>query len=396
MFPSYLTVNELLRLRRVCRGTKDIAEEYLRRHPRSCTEVSLLLIPGDKRELRGFQSVEAFLQNDRSSTIQQPTTRFSLLNSFPDKKKSVDSLFRSPQLNKVLESYATQMVHLTVWRMNLPLGRNEIQFYERLPNLRSLRILVMVAKCEGDKSVSPSFPQPFANLRRLKIQNFEPRDRPFATELLCGLVQYCRKLEHYNPPFLTHPSPSALSSIVENGHLKKMALGCFSLASTPENARLKQLFDVLLNHNVKGTHVCTEALNSCEQTTLQTISPHIISLNMENFLHTCLHGVVFPNVEKLSFFEFDYDDDSYNPQATCRLWHLLFPNRFPAVKRVAIGCLDYHSRNDVMQFIWTAFPNLEEIKFLFPSSKFLEDAAFIVQDGESPILQLKSKHDYVH
>lgn len=103
---------------------------------------------GDTRELRGFQSLEAFQQQDQSSTIKQPTTRFRLLNSFPEYKKGIDSLFRTPQLNKVLETYSSQIVHLTMWRMNLPLGRNEFRFYERIPNLRNLRIIVLVAKWE--------------------------------------------------------------------------------------------------------------------------------------------------------------------------------------------------------------------------------------------------------
>lgn len=137
----------MLRIRRLCKRTQSLTDDYLRNHPRSLNQHSIKVNSprvGEseeekvKRELE--PSLESFLLSDQIMCIQLPVSRFKL-DFLPEEKA-----WQHPLIPEFLQKYGNQIKHLEIYHMTLPMDKAEFQFYEQLPNLRSLSMTSLNAK----------------------------------------------------------------------------------------------------------------------------------------------------------------------------------------------------------------------------------------------------------
>lgn len=259
MFPSCLSLNELLRLRRVCKPTRWISDDYLRSHRRSRDTVDIAL-SREVARVWNFHLPEAFLEEARSCYMRHPTSRFWLNNSPPEaaESKSIDSLFRSPAVHEFLDKYGSQVVAVHVWQMKIQLKRNEFNFYRRLPNLRKLGIYQLEQQLDTTEALSPQIQESFANLQYFYVQEAHPIDKQIFDDFLHNLVLFCSNLEYYIPPWLKRIS--TVCQIVKNRNLKKIghANVLTSNPSEVDRALTQELFETMLNRKIVGEHANTD------------------------------------------------------------------------------------------------------------------------------------------
>lgn len=118
-------------LLRVCQMTKDYAEDYLRMHPRSKKTSIYLRCPTSGNTDRGV-TLDTFLEQDRLNSIPKPVNRLIIHDS--------GYSFEHPLISGFLERYGNGIRHVQISRMTFAHVLLGIQFLEKLPKLKSLKV----------------------------------------------------------------------------------------------------------------------------------------------------------------------------------------------------------------------------------------------------------------
>lgn len=140
------------------------------------------------RKSRVFYTLKSFLEQDDQSSIPMPINRLAL-------GWSSQLLYGHPLMPEFLEKYGNQIRHVKVQNMIVPLLPSTFNFFERLANLKSLRVTVMTLN-EGDHdNPSISFPQSFRCLTSLEIHDWWSWPR------IWKMVDFCTNLEHLGLPW---------------------------------------------------------------------------------------------------------------------------------------------------------------------------------------------------
>lgn len=339
-------------------------------------------------------SLESFLHEDASvsSIIKRiPTSGFNLC--WHKKVKSTEAVFQDSLTSEFLEKYGSNVVHLKVFNMTIPLGENEFNFYSNLPNLRCLSVLAV--EVEVDRMDHIHFPESFRNLKKLKIkvaieyretQSLLLLESPDSSQFQWKLLEFCRNLETYVAPFNT--DLSVLNKILtEKIHHK---LQFYDMKEGPKfnfteyEQVYRNLCEMLPVSNIKWANVPSDLLSSFDKICLERVASQVVSLKDIKSYHD-FKGVVFPNVDALRLYWVWEDADTDDDQSLRKFAEL--PVIFPNLKRLQIRTpLEGAGGKRLLWMLWR-LPNLEEITF---NDCVFGDAAFIGEDEVPPFLQLRS------
>lgn len=416
LFPR-LRLNEVLRLRRVCKWTEFCANNYLRLHPRSKNKISLSLnahVGQDDDEDQGIDQGEetenhfsfplkAFLLKDNNSTIRRPVTRFQIA------VKSPPHSFKNPLISEFLEKYGHQVEELEVNVMSFPMDEYEFKFYEQLPKLRSLSVTMLkeeiLKEVTDGENESVVFPKNFKALRKLEIverKGVEGRPLHFLK-----LIEFCKKLEHLLLPLFhfegrSKPEISVsqvtelqrVLNLKEHKQFKFLDISRIfqSLANSADlRLMLTILHDLTMTHEVDLINVRASLLFKIEnfdvfsQIARRVIS--VVGLNSEY----CLFNVL-PNVRSSEVEFFTRQHVVYVAPPPPR------PEVFPGLRKLEINTW---GTKVSLEHIWNEFPSLEEVTITtsnyFPSDAVpVENPVDVVFTGDDvnrpAFLQLTSEY----
>lgn len=407
LFPL-LSVNCLLGLRRACRRTKCLSEDYLQSGPRSRNQICLNVGP-ESVEMPGRKSLKKFLQEDNVCSIRNPSSHFQLAYTDPD-------VLGIPRVFTFLQKYAKHVVHLKIFHLTLPLTEHEMMFFVKLENLRSLKVTWLIGR-EHDESVRKiPFPESFKNLKSLKIDQWGDTLGPGSCstlrkgDLLLQLVQHCKKLVYFRDP---NRLPGVerfmiMSKILDDGEHKKLQFYDMMqhkpdfVDNIQREVSVHDLCRRSIAAKLKWSHAPPLLLASLERGQLEQMAPHVVSLmkGWNGRYHIMLEDIQFPQLEQLYFSLVDEVPESIRSHWISKIFS---PSVFPNLKKLTVDLTaGAESVSEVLVLIWNTLPNLEEVSLCQESPGLLRDDAFIGLNGERPFLQLTSTlklrvvktHDY--
>lgn len=192
MFPI-LNHGDVLRMRRVCKPIKAIADDFIwtnfKPHVREINETNY--------------TFQKFIN------LNIPTTSLYLNNSSP-------SFFEDNYIFDFVQLYGNKITHVKIQHFGTFISEHELHFFANLPNLQHLDISFIDASqrdCSYDQHTvndvlvprekSP-FPPNFKNLKTLKlneVQGSHPRDYGYAWDF----IEFCENLEYVKHPYFKEP-----------------------------------------------------------------------------------------------------------------------------------------------------------------------------------------------
>lgn len=409
-----LDVNKVLDLRLVCKSLKLYAERYLHHNTPSERLLRINLGGEDAEEedvdgddynydpgsTANYSSLASFLQEDRASTIRMPVYYFSLV--FKNSK-----VFESdPDFPEFLEKYGRQIEFLQVTYLSIPASKCEVDFYERLPRLKSLDVC-SYRKEHFFSELAESLPSTFGSLKFLRLPDFRLDDEDTMGE------NYKFKLFECSKTLMTLHLHRLTQDLVEFqilcGILKRrtsLRFGFYCWEENPAdpypwNSELSSELCKLVGEG--GTMLekfPAGALFTLDIPQLNQISGQIISLLeyqmsialLEDFCET---RVVFPNVEEIEIImstesELFLHQVCPDHNLECDIGNILkkclCPEMFCGVKKFTIYLPDCSRLSRALSLLWQFFPNLEELRF----KAYIEDITFIGGRGQLPFLGLTS------
>lgn len=376
---QHLRVNELLRLRRVCRWTKVISDDYLLFHPRSTKTISIALNSSEDGE---YESLETFLEMDTRSSIMQPSKHLQLICS----NKNIPSCpcWKKPDILNILKKYGRKITHLKVSHLTIPLKDHELKFYEQLPNLKGLstdRLFVSrISQIEFHKS--------FKKIEKLKIK----RCNETTSSVFWEMVKFCTNLDTLVVPSNLFFNGGNIEDVGEKCKLKTINLRFqeeyFKYSNATEEIQ-RDFCEISVEDDLKWENVPASMFDHFMQSTLQVIAPQIVSIKrLAGF--ECIQETLFPCVEKVHI---ESPFNHYVEQNM--LTKFLTAKSFPALKKLKISLRSgrFDSSDDYdLAYIWSQVPNLEEIDFTGSHDRDPTDNIFIGAGSvERNFLQLTSK-----
>lgn len=339
-------------------------------------------------------SLETFLLEDKLSSIQKPVSRFKL-------EFKTSHIFSYPLIQEFLRKYGNQVRQLEVSRITFPFSEAESQFYQQLPKLKSLTVRAFDGfpgnMLDGNGTEIPAI---FAQLEKLHIP---PAYNNFH---LCAIESF-KKLQHFGF--------TELFNIFIPGHFEKFAdilernehtsfCEYDMYAHKPivwDSQDALHLWRMCVMSSVKLLNVDSEILLKFEKSLLVQIVPNILSLecSFKNGGILGLEGLIFPNVSRIKInflLEFGSNEnwsccsDSPSDRTAMRIRQCLAPGKFPCLRtlELAISTMSTFGYSWIITIITSCFPDLEELKFF--NCLPLDDVAFTGENGERPLLQLKS------
>lgn len=429
---SYLNVNELLRLRRVCTWTKRNAEKYLVAHPRSKkiitvnigerdnevetkvkVEPSLIaektedeicwesfLIAKKAAEEKLF--LETFLNEDKASRIRIPSSHFRF------KFQTTKTAFQHPLIPEFLRRYAGQVRHLEMDHISIPMEDDELKFYENFPNLSTLCVRKGVNKDKSNKynldvnAECNNFPENFKNLKKIEFKDGRALIvGNISTRCLLKLFEVCKNLETFHIPNQTQfieitASPSMcyvlfakMKQILgqdEHKHFRTLDIEKFFFFRE-HDVGYPILHELTTNCNMKLTNVPINFLDSFDKDWLEKIAPHVLSVDFQ--LPKDPPEVVLPNVETIRNVRW-----SCYPSDLEQLKIMLKPTMYPALKKLEI-IVSNGSSGSSLEYMWSSFPNLEELTIFGHRNGLMPhgtgDPIFLTKTRQHPFLQLTSE-----
>lgn len=319
---------------------------------------------------------------DVTSEIRIPSKRMHLLS--PTETRTLQSI----NVDGILHRYGNQITHLEITRMSLPVNAHdgEFQFFEKLPKLKSLTIERLI---EGDENDDGRlFPENFKNLTTLSVASLDWNFPTRYQTLLRKLIEYCTNLEHIQYPHQFEAGESNDSSfflemmmnIVEKKTNKRLKfLDITHNQSTTNQGILQHMRDMILIHNMKCLGASAGHLSYMEVPELDQIAPNILSLRRGSEDGNC-RGIVFPNVNKISFSWFRQQHEEPLPMELIRG---TFPsNQFPNLKILKLSITQADSYDgEIISSLWLDLPNLEELDL---NGSDIGDSVFLGSDAANP------------
>lgn len=391
-------------------------------------------------EIEESEAMGTFLKLDRSIKMRKPTSHFRLFF------RCVHA-FDQVQMREFLQLYGNQVEHLQVTVMWIPMTPRELEFYEKLPKLKSLTVAMICLNPDFDPSseehqcdIVPC-PSTFRKLKTLKIEFHFVTYGTTETSHLWKLIQSCSQLEHlrlpvsvvhsitnehqhrrgdmdmgyfgnvlrHKFPHLWPEYPEAIPVVLkrfkqilqEQGRQHFQSLDIRNLNADwgrdIEHMELA-LLEVTMKYKLKLANVPGIFLSKITSVHLNQIAQHVVSVTMHrNFPWIQSHdfkGVALPNVEKVTGLVW-----------TCLEWALPFLKArmttvlFPGLRKLEIFILNGSGIS--LAYIWETFRNLEEVTIAGcveeTSDELLGDSLFFgrnpnhVEDPQEPaFLQLTS------
>lgn len=390
VFPC-LRLKDLLRLRRVCKFTKGLSEDYLRKHPDSSNCIQIF----NEKDAGDTRSLESFLLQDGANSIRKPTRTLKLFFSKDQK------IFGHPGLPEFLEKYGSQIESLHVSYLSIPMGEDEWRFYEGLPKLKSLMFEFHVAPDLASDAVI-AFPGTFKNLTTFKVLGSGQAD---ISKFYWTLVDHCTNLETIDFDGTLYSGPHHLKELLRileqkaHKNLKFCMIWLyFYIEFADPSTSNSQLLPLCEKYKLKFTGFHVNKLSAFEKSRRQVISEAISTLlwrpgencelsedtplpNVEK-IYMCMKSKFLPLINKGS-------GQFVDAAAGENLRRSLSPVIFPNLKKLEVGLCDRLSDPSVMTHMWGWLPNLEEI--VFGSTKCLKNVFFLGFKKELPFLLLTSK-----
>lgn len=388
-------MNELLRLRHVCWRTKGISEDYLERHP--CSRKTIFLVAKSDSESKsgGQICVGSFLEKELElkagaskvgfdDALKIPSFRFKLFIS----SKCEYPLFSS---SNFISGYENQIKHLEIPRMFLPFTTHELEFYEKLPNLKHLAMFDI--RAAGTEKSEIMLPRVFTNLRSLKIHHLVGDKNS-----IWKLIESCKNLRRLGIGIEEPDHFCRLKQIISLNYFRKLEFldmeNVVDIWRENYTSDLHELWEVLATSNLKLTNVNFWLFHQIERRCLRkAIAPKIISLKNIS-LDSLEHGEysrfeTFPKVESLQVYIMPVDEVDLD-QEYAMVKRQLSPLIFPALRELKLSIFICDGSHVLTQ-LWSCLNSLEEISFVEASLEFLTDLAFIGKNDERPFLQLTSE-----
>lgn len=403
-----LNVNDLLRLRGVCKDTRALSEDYLRRHPRSHGKIHIIR-PEQQRYKKPEMSNQPlplwiFQGKDEACSIRIPTDHLEL--TFVEPCKIYENIF----FPKFLDKYGSQIQRVTVSSLQIPMGEKEWDFFAKLVNLK--RLVVGNFSIDSEKTSLPPPPgcNTFLPASFKKLKSFEiSRNTSLATvkncEMYWRLIEQCTDLETI-PWFPQDPEQfRKLWQILKRGTHRKLKHCCVKSVSNNywENAvdaRISELCVMCINFKLKLVNANSDFLLGFERTQLlEVVAPQVSTIDwcFQDAYEFNGH-VSLPNVEQIHLFFRPNDFVRLNTKSgklrnsrlATALRNSLSQMIFPSLRKLEISAIvcTNESNNTVLALVWRWLPNLEEV--VFSDSGGLNNVPFIGVKRTRPFLVLES------
>lgn len=378
-----MDLDELLRVRQVCKTLKGSVDAYLRIAAKIPKRVVINL---DEFPL------EDFLEGSNNS-LEGAASRFKIL--FTSSR-----IFRIyPSVQHFLAQFGNPIVEMEVSVVGLPMAEYEVSFYRKLPNLRNLTVnKIKEGSFDQVELEELKFPENFKKLKCLRIVNFFGMDGMGSTFL--KLFEFCTKLQHFQIPNVFDPRRlrteelryqrvRQLQQILgkkEHKMLKFLQLASYEgdrdwdMGSIQNFNFTRYLAKMCLDNDLKLVRMSAAFISRIPAAHLELIAPQVNSIAEINS-NSDFRGITFPNVEEV--YKLDWSSKSATISET------LFPGIFPALKRL---CIVNRCGVNIpsMTYLWESFPNLEELEiFQAQDEMFLSD-----KEGSTAFLKLTSKFTF--
>lgn len=309
------------------------------------------------------------------------------------------SIFNSPGISNWLEQYGSQTEHLKVSSMNFKMTDQEIEFYERLPNLKELRVSTIASSFKAEPSV-PRFPQTFKQLKTLKIDKFD-YFQPWS-KFFPKLFEFCQTLETFGCPS-TIDEFQELMQILENTgrkNFKFLDMKAIRLRNTGRSTTetFSYVCEMSTKFDFKLLNVDRDIFTyarSTKASLLEKARGNIVSLK-ELWFENDYEPLSLPNLKslKINFTTIDeYNHEQYQEIFDLQVGgikRILLPELFSSLRKLTISIPPGSGVSEMLPLMWENVPNVEEIRFSTWGDECPGDAAFMGENGELPFLQLKS------
>lgn len=389
---QFLRANELLRIRRACHWSKFLVDDYHRPlGPPFGSKKIRLILPSTTNEViqPGWQSLASFLEEDNTNSLGKLCLRFKLDWNMDLNEK----VFENPLIKDFIDRYGSQIDHLSVRKMFVPPGQHELEFYSKLPKLKSLSVLQ--ACLNTDNLNEYAFPECFGKISKLKVAFIREKapEGGVAPASFGGighdvfqwrLLAFCKSLRHYEAAYFTQLT--LLGLIMLDTRLSRLQYYSSKNGNGihPNDSWSEDELPFPIESNLKWANVPLYYLSSLSLTSRNFVAPRIVSVGGFRGSETFDDGFVLPNVESMRLNGGMLGENDSHARLIGQLSHEMLP----MLKRVQIHNWENSTNagaSRMLSMLWSRLPNLEEVKFKKCS---IEDIAFIGEGGEPPFLQL--------
>lgn len=202
LFP-YLSHNDLLRIRRVCKATLPLANDYIRLHGKTSTELRIASFTDNHfdRETNSYHNCPS-MKDLLEMEAPVVTTCFRF---WPVVRPDINVFGDHWNVLEFAERFGNQITHLTINGLSAPLQKfeKEMAFFEKLPNLTHLVIenLVMDNKQLKKCGNLYDFPSTFENIRNIAVKAYHISADNYKTrKYLMEMIVACHNVEHIGHP----------------------------------------------------------------------------------------------------------------------------------------------------------------------------------------------------